>query len=233
MDIDNISIVHLIINSSIFVQIVLGILLSFSIVSWSIILTKSMYLSKIRYETMIFLKQYSSSLGVSNLYNMISGKSTRNSVVAVFHRGISEFNKLSKKGIIDRVLILQNIERSLEIARDTEIDKYNLSLGLLATFGSVSPYIGLLGTVWGIMHSFIGLGSGGQATLSQVAPGIAEALIATAAGLIVAIPAYFFYNKFTGDIEHLSNKMDMFGNELLNLINEKLFENEKRLDTKQ
>ena len=227
MGIDNTSIIYLIMNASFFVQIVLGLLLLCSIISWSIILSKYMYLGKVKFESMIFLKQYSSSLGISNLYNIVAGRHKKNSTIAVFFQGISQFNKLTKKGIFNRIIILENIERSLEIARDMEIDKCSSSLGLLATFGSVSPYIGLLGTVWGIMHAFIGLGSTGQATLSQVAPGIAEALIATAAGLVVAIPAYFFYNKFIADIDHIANKMDLFSNELLNLINEKLVENEK------
>ena len=213
-----ISILQLILNASIVVQIVIGILVLFSVISWSIILGKWAFFVKVKLDTYSFLRQYSSTTSVSMLFNNVSAKSTKNSVAALF------YNKLSKQSITDTKLIMENIERSLNSSIDEQLDKYESKLSTLATFGSVSPYIGLLGTVWGIMHAFIGLGATGQATLSSVAPGIAEALVATAIGLFVAIPAYIFYNKFSSDIQSLNNKMNKFGDEFLNFIRRRLAE---------
>lgn len=217
-----ISILQLIINASIVVQIVIGILVLFSIVSWGIIFTKWATLGKVKLDTSNFLRQYKSANSISTLFTNVSSKSSKNSVAALFYYGITEYNQLTKQGITDKNLMIDNIERSLNSAMDAELDRYESRLSMLATFGSVSPYIGLLGTVWGIMHAFIGLGAAGQATLASVAPGIAEALVATAIGLFVAIPAYIFYNKFSGDIQSLSNKMNKFGDEFLNLTNRRL-----------
>ncbi len=216
------SILTLIMNASIVVQLVIGILILFSIISWGIIFAKWTTLAKVKLDTNSFLRQFRSSNNISNLYTNVSSKSTKNSVIALFFNSITEYNKLNKQGVKDQYQIMQNIERSLNATLDNEIDKYQSRLSTLATFGSVSPYIGLLGTVWGIMHSFIGLGTAGQATLSSVAPGIAEALVATAVGLLVAIPAYMFYNKFSADVQSLENKMNRFGDEFLNLLNRKL-----------
>lgn len=140
----------------------------------------------------------------------------------MFYAGLSEYNRMSKSGVNSKDAITTNIERALTATIDEELNSFESHLSTLATFGSVSPYIGLLGTVWGIMHAFIGLSNTGQATLSSVAPGIAEALVATAIGLFVAIPAYMAYNKFTSDVNYLYNKMNRFGDEFLNLINRKL-----------
>lgn len=217
-----ISILQLILNASIVVQIVIGLLVLFSIISWGIIFAKWMYLGLAKRETNSFLRQFRSSSNVSALYTAVSAKSNKHSVAALFFHGLNEYNKLTKQGINDKDTMIENIERSLNSTIDAEIDKYETSLSTLASFGSVSPYIGLLGTVWGIMHAFIGLGNAGQATLSSVAPGIAEALVATAVGLFVAIPAYIFFNKFTADINSLNNKMNKFGDEFLNLITRRL-----------
>ena len=225
-----ISILQLIINASLVVQIVIGILVIFSIASWGIIFTKWATLAKAKLDTQSFLRQYNATTNISSLFTTISGKSNKNSVAALFYQGIGEYNKLTKQGVTDKELMINNIERSLNSTLDAEIDRYEGSLSMLATFGSVSPYIGLLGTVWGIMHAFIGLGSVGQATLASVAPGIAEALVATAIGLFVAIPAYIFYNKFSGDVQSLNNKMNKFGDEFLNLINRRLVGSNRQED---
>ena len=217
-----ISILQLIINASVVVQIVIGILVIFSIISWGIILGKWTSLARAKMDTNGFLRQYNASSNIATLYTSVSGKASKNSVAALFFSGITEYNKLNKQGVTKKDVIMQNIERSLSASLDYEIDKYQNSLSTLATFGSVSPYIGLLGTVWGIMHAFIGLGAAGQATLTSVAPGIAEALVATACGLFVAIPAYMFYNKFSSDVQSLENKMNKFGDEFLNLISRRI-----------
>ena len=220
-----ISIIQLILNASIIVQIVIGILVLFSIFSWGIIFSKWTFLTKAKLDTNSFLRQFASTNNVATLYTTISGKSSRHSVAALFYNGINEYNKLNKQGTKDAEVIILNIERTLSSTVESEIDHYERSLSTLATFGSVSPYIGLLGTVWGIMHAFIGLGTQGQATLATVAPGIAEALVATAIGLFVAIPAYIFYNKFTAEVNSLNNKMNKFGDEFLNLISRRLANN--------
>lgn len=217
-----ISIVQLILNASIIVQIVIGILFLFSIISWGIIFSKWISLANAKLQTALFLRQFNSSDNISALYTTVSGKSSHHTVSALFYNGIQEYNKLTKSGINNKETIIINIERSLSSTTDYEIDYYEKSLATLATFGSVSPYIGLLGTVWGIMHAFIGLGSANSATLSSVAPGIAEALVATAFGLFVAIPSYIFYNKFYADLQSLQNKMNKFGDDFLNLISRKL-----------
>ncbi len=217
-----ISILNLILDASVIVQIVIGLLIIFSIISWGIIFSKWTTIASVKLETKTFIHKFRNSNSISNLYNSISSQNNKRSVTALFYNGINEYNKLNKQGITDKNIIVENIERSLASTIDSEIDSYENKLSTLATFGSVSPYIGLLGTVWGIMHAFIGLGSAGQATLSSVAPGIAEALVATAIGLFVAIPAYIFYNKFSADTQSLNNKMNKFADELLNLINRRV-----------
>ncbi len=219
------SIIQLILNASFVVQLVIGILLFFSIVSWGIIINKWLSITHANISTNSFLRQFANATNISTLYTTISAQSNKHTVTEIFYQGINEYNKLHKQNIKNPEIILENIERTMTSTINSEIDKYEHRISSLATFGSVSPYIGLLGTVWGIMHAFIGLSNQGQATLSSVAPGIAEALVATAIGLFVAIPAYIFYNKFTTQIDQLNNKMNHFGNDFLNMINRKIANN--------
>ena len=220
------SIIQLVLDASFVVQIVMAILILFSILSWGIILRKWIFLNKIKFSSHKFIKQFANTTNVATLYNEINALDNKFATHALFYNGINEYNKINKQGISDSNVVLSNVERTLTATIDTELDNYSQGLSTLATFGSVSPYIGLLGTVWGIMDAFSGLGSGdGQATLNSVAPGIAEALVATAIGLIVAIPAYIFYNKFTSDINTINNKMNKFGDDFLNLINRRLANN--------
>ncbi len=217
-----ISIMQLILNASIVVQIVIGILLFFSIISWGIIFSKWISLRIAKNQTYSFLKQFQNSSNITSLYTSIVNRKNKHCTTAIFFNGINEYNKINKQGITNKSTIMENLERSVTSTIDAEIDIYEQQLPTLATFGSVSPYIGLLGTVWGIMHAFIGLGNSGQATIATVAPGIAEALIATAIGLFVAIPAYMFYNKFTADVISLTSKMTKFGDDFLNLVSRRL-----------
>ena len=216
------SIMALISDASIVVQLIIALLALFSISSWGIILSKWLTLAKAKAATNKFMDQYYNSPSITNLYNSISQLPTRVSTGQMFYSGLSEYNRMHKSGVTNKDTIISNIERTLAATIDDELNNYEAHLSTLATFGSVSPYIGLLGTVWGIMHAFLGLGSSGQASLASVAPGIAEALIATAVGLFVAIPAYMAYNKFSADVGHLYNKMNKFGDEFLNLLNRKL-----------
>jgi biopolymer transport protein TolQ len=222
----SISIWHLVTNASLFVQIILAVLLIFSIVSWGIIINKWLALIRIKVGTYMFLRNFKGNDNIASLFDLVKNKNERNtSVAAMFYYAIEEYNKIKQQNINQQNIILNNIERSINSVLDYELHNYESGLSLLATFGSVSPYIGLLGTVWGIMHAFIGLGVTGQATLNSVAPGIAEALIATAFGLFVAIPSYIFYNKFINDVQNLNSSMTKFGDDLLNLINRKLLAN--------
>lgn len=215
------SIVSLITDASLTVQAIMLLLAIFSVVSWGIILNKYFSLAKAKRETKKFNIQYQNTNNITTLYNSISAQE-RTTTGQMFYAGLTEYNRLSKNGIRNKDDITSNLERSLTATIEDELSTYESGLSTLATFGSVSPYIGLLGTVWGIMHAFIGLGNSGQATLSSVAPGIAEALIATAIGLFVAIPAYMGYNKFSADISVLEKKMNKFGDEFLNTINRHL-----------
>lgn len=219
---EQISMITLIKDASIPVQAIMALLAFFSVVSWGIIFGKWMMLGKAKAQTNKFIQQYHNSNSITNLYNSISNKNDRLTTCQMFHAGLSEYNRMSKSGVNNKEAITANIERALAATIDEELNSYETHLSTLATFGSVSPYIGLLGTVWGIMHAFIGLSNTGQATLASVAPGIAEALVATAIGLFVAIPAYIAYNKFSADVSFLYNKMNRFGDEFLNLINRKL-----------
>ncbi|MDD3266610.1 MAG: protein TolQ [Burkholderiales bacterium] len=221
---EQMSILSLILNASLTVQVIMLILALFSISSWGIIINKFLMLSRAKSETRAFNQKYQNTANVTTLYNNIS-TIKRTTTAQMFFVGISEYNILNKKGVKNKDDITANLERSLTATIEDELSSYESGLATLATFGSVSPYVGLLGTVWGIMHAFIGLGNTGQATLASVAPGIAEALIATAIGLFVAIPAYMAYNKFSEDIAMLEKKMNKFGDEFINSINRHLASN--------
>jgi biopolymer transport protein TolQ len=216
----------LILNASLEVQIIMAILVVFSIISWAIILGKWASLTRAKRATNKFNQQYQNNRNFSNLYSSLLNIK-RVTIAQMFYEGLSEYNRLNKNGIKNKNDILTNVERTLIATIEDELNHYESRLATLATFGSVSPYVGLLGTVWGIMNAFIGLGNSGQATLASVAPGIAEALIATAIGLFVAIPAYMGYNKFSADIAMLEKKMNKFADDLLNTINRQLASNQQ------
>ncbi len=218
----DLSIFQLILNASFVVKVVLFILLIFSVLSWSIIFAKMISLSKIHFQLNLFNKKFGNmSNNISELYNLTYSDSMRTSA-KVFCLSLKEYNLLVKQNIRNNEVIMQNVERKIFSVIDEEVNISESGISILATLGSVSPYIGLLGTVWGIMSAFISIGSVGQATLASVAPGIAEALVTTAFGLFVAIPAYIFYNKFTTKINTITTKMTIFGDELLNIINSRL-----------
>lgn len=221
---EQMSIISLILNASLTVQIIMLILALFSISSWGIIINKFLMLNKAKSATIAFNQKYQNTTNVTTLYNAIIHEK-RTTTAQMFFVGISEYNSLNKKGVKNKDDITANLERSLTATVEDELVHYESGLATLATFGSVSPYVGLLGTVWGIMHAFIGLGNTGQATLASVAPGIAEALIATAIGLFVAIPAYMAYNKFSEDVATLEKRMNKFGDEFINSINRHLASN--------
>lgn len=227
---EQMSVISLIGNASLTVQFIMALLGLFSITSWGIIFSKWRSISKAKSETQKFMSQFYSTNSLTNLFNSVSAAPERYTTAQMFYAGLSEYNRLNKTGVNNKIAIMENIERALAASMDDELNTHESRLSTLATFGSVSPYIGLLGTVWGVMHAFIGLGSTGQATLAAVAPGIAEALIATGIGLFVAIPAFMAYNKFTSDVGVLEKKMNKFGDEFLNTINRRLSANNSQQD---
>jgi biopolymer transport protein TolQ len=225
------SLLSMILDAGAMVQFVLLLLLFFSIVSWAIILMKFKVLKKVKKENDSFLEAYMKGNKLSEIFPE-SKKFQYSTMAEVFRSGYTELIKVTKviresltgkaadggDGISVEMNSIDNIERALNRARDSESTKLESTLGFLATTGSASPFIGLFGTVWGIMDTFKGIGARGSATLAIVAPGISEALIATAAGLAAAIPAVIFYNYYINRVKTMTQEMDNFSSELLNII---------------
>lgn len=219
----------MVLGAGLIVQLVLICLLFFSVVSWAVIFLKYRMLGKARKENGIFLELYMKSSKLSEVF-AASKKFVYSNVSEVFRAGYAEQINLNKflkespsvlEGAASTTLELRgidNIERAFNRATALEIGKLESALGFLATTGSVCPFIGLFGTVWGIMDTFRGIGAKGSATLAVVAPGISEALIATAAGLAAAIPAVVFYNYFQNNIKFMAMEMDNFVSEMLNIL---------------
>jgi len=225
------SLLSMILNAGGMVHFVLLLLLFFSVVSWAIILMKYRTIRRVKRENGSFLDIYMKSGKLSEIFP--KAKKLRYSTVAgVFLAGYGELAKLTRTikssasaaqaGESEPVALpvdgIDNVERAVNRACGAELTKLESALGFLATTGSVSPFIGLFGTVWGIMNTFKGIGTKGSATLAVVAPGISEALIATAAGLAAAIPAVIFYNYYLNRIKTITVEMDNFVSELLNII---------------
>lgn len=206
-------------NASLEVQVVLLILLLASLISWVMIFSKYNILKDARSEANVFEERFWSSEDLAPLYGRITGKNyVPVGMEKIFEAGFKEFAKLRKQAGIDPDAVLEGAQRSMRVALNREIETLETNLPFLATVGSTSPYIGLFGTVWGIMHSFWALGNVQQATIAMVAPGIAEALIATAMGLFAAIPAVIAYNRYSNDVERLINRYDTFQEEFSSIL---------------
>ncbi|HIF50624.1 MAG TPA: protein TolQ [Thiotrichaceae bacterium] len=213
------SIIDLILNASILVQLVMLTLALASIVSWSMIINKRVVLKRAKKDADVFETKFWSVDDLSPLYKQITGKRyVPSGMEKIFEVGFKEFVRLSKQQNIDPKAVLDGCQRSMRIALNKEMDHLETSLSFLATVGSTSPYVGLFGTVWGIMNSFQALGAVQQATISMVAPGISEALIATAMGLFAAIPAVVAYNRFSYESERLINRYDNFTEEFASIL---------------
>jgi biopolymer transport protein TolQ len=225
------SLLEMILNSGTIVQFVLLLLLAFSVVSWAIIIMKYLNFKKVRRENECFMDAYMRYNRLSDVFP--EAKNFNYSTMAeVFRAGYGELIRMTKasrqtplgkevdKAAYSSVEIkgIDNIERALNRAAGSETTKLETNLAFLATTGSASPFIGLFGTVWGIMDTFKGIGMRGAATLAVVAPGISEALIATAAGLAAAIPAVIFYNYYLNRIKAMAMEMDSFSSEFLNIV---------------
>lgn len=215
----DLSFIHLITNASPVVQLVMLALLAASVVSWSMIFSKRVLLNKAKREADRFEEIFWSSEDLTPLYNRISKK--RGGAVGMeklFDAGFKEFARVRNAAKKDTDAMLESVNRSMRIAMNKEVDYLETNLSFLATVGSTSPYVGLFGTVWGIMNSFRALGNVQQATIAMVAPGIAEALVATAMGLFAAIPAVIAYNRYSNDVERLINRYDIFLEEFLSIL---------------
>ena len=216
------SIWHLISNASVLVQLVMGILFIASIMSWMMIVQRGIFLDAAQRGFRQFEDAFWSGVDLNKLYGELTQEAKehggRDGVENVFRAGFREFNRLAQTDKADPDAIMEGTDRAMRVALSREDEKLNISLPFLASVASVSPYIGLFGTVWGIMNSFRGLAMVQQATLATVAPGISEALIATAMGLFAAIPAVVAYNRYTHDIDRLSIRFETFVDEFLNIL---------------
>ena len=205
------SLIDLVLNASVLVQLVMLLLLGASLVSWTMIFRKHITLKRARHSADDFEDQFWSGQDLVSMFNRINAHAYEaTGMERIFHSGFKEFARLRGQPGIDSKAILDGSERAMRIALSREIDLLETHLSFLATVGSTSPYVGLFGTVWGIMNSFRALGNVSQATLALVAPGIAEALIATAMGLFAAIPAVIAFNRYANDVERLHNRYDTF-----------------------
>jgi biopolymer transport protein TolQ len=215
----DLSIVSMIVNASIVVQAVMAALALASLLSWTYIFMKMFSIRRARSEADAFEREFWSGSDLVGLYQRAaSGRYAAAGMERVFEAGFKEFLKLKGRAHSDISTLLDGTRRAMKATYQREMDALESHLSFLATVGSVSPYIGLFGTVWGIMNAFRGLSNVAQATLAQVAPGIAEALVATAMGLFAAIPAVIAYNRFSHDIDRLASRYESFMEELQNIL---------------
>ena len=211
------SLAHLILQASGLVQIVMALLLLASVLSWAVILGKRTLLNRTRKEADRFEERFWSGGKLSELHEHLQRGKSSEGQVAIFKAGYEEFlRQRQHQGDADDALI--SVQRALRVTHVREVERLEGGLAMLATIGSTSPYVGLFGTVWGIMNAFIAIDNVKQATIAMVAPGIAEALIATAMGLFAAIPAVIAYNFFTNQVETLENRFHTFAEELTGIL---------------
>ena len=213
-----ISILHLFLDASILVQFVMFVLLCFSIACWAMIFQRRKVLGIATAELKAFEDKFWSGADLSKLYSETCTKPKVQGIESLFVAGFKEFARLRKSHIDNPQIIVDGTHRAMRVALSREVDGLEKHLPFMATVGSISPYIGLFGTVWGIMNSFIALGAVKQATLAMVAPGIAEALIATAMGLFAAIPAVMAFNRFSHQVEKLENSYGNFMDEFSSIL---------------
>lgn len=207
----------LIVHASVVVQLVMLLLAAASFVSWWHIFTKVFSIKKAVQSTLAFESRFWSGSDMARLYDDVAGRGGI-ALERIFEAGFAEYLKQRRQASSDHSMVMESTRRAMKAASQRELDQLDAHLSFLATVGSVSPYVGLFGTVWGIMNSFRALGNVGQATLAHVAPGIAEALVATAIGLFAAIPAVVAYNRFSSEIDRLAGRFDTFVEEFSNIL---------------
>jgi biopolymer transport protein TolQ len=215
---NDLSFLHLVAGASPLVQLVMAALVLASVVSWTMIFDRARALRRARAEAEDFEERFWSGGELGELYRQIDRDGVPAGMAAIFRSGFREFVKLREHPEIGPMDVVEGARRSMQVAMNRELDALETYLSFLATVGSVSPYVGLFGTVWGIMNAFQALGNVKQATLALVAPGIAEALIATAMGLFAAIPAVVAYNRYANDVERLNNRYEGFLDEFTTIL---------------
>jgi biopolymer transport protein TolQ len=214
----NLSLIQLVVQASVPVQIVIALLLLASLTSWAIIFRKRLLLGRAVREADQFENNFWSGGDLSQLYRAIESRGGAAGMANIFEMGFREFARQRQSGAGSADLMLEGARRAMRVAQLKEIDRLEYSLATLATVGSVSPYVGLFGTVWGIMTAFSGLGDVQQATLAAVAPGISQALVTTAIGLFAAIPAVVAYNRFADQVGRLEVRFDAFMEEFSTIL---------------
>lgn len=213
------SIISLVMGVSFAVQVVLFLLLAASFVSWSIIFTKRRLIQRAKSASDEFETSFWSGGDLNTLYRSATRqKGGSRGMTSIFEAGFREFNRVAAQGDVEPEKIVDECRRAMRVAQMREVDRLEESLATLATIGSTSPYVGLFGTVWGIMNSFRALGNVQSATLAMVAPGIAEALVATAMGLFAAIPAVIAYNRYADKVVRLEIRYDGFNEEFSSIL---------------
>jgi biopolymer transport protein TolQ len=214
-----ISFIGLFLEASVLVKLVMLTLLALSIASWAVIIQRNKLLGSARVKSLRFEETFWSGVDLNRLYKeLIARGSAISGLESMFVAGFKEYTRLSKVNSKAPEAVMDGTSRAMRVSLSREMEKLENHLPLLATIGSTSPYIGLFGTVWGIMNSFIALGAVENATLAMVAPGIAEALIATAMGLFAAIPAVIGYNRFTTQVDKIEMSYANFMEEFSNIL---------------
>jgi len=213
------SFVELVLEASFVVQFVMLMLLAASVISWTFIFTKRKELKQAIEITNDFEQEFWSGVELSELYKKLASHEIQpEGIEKIFMAGYKEFSRMHLKTEINADIKVESAQRAMRIELSRELDRLEETLPFLATVGSTSPYVGLFGTVWGIMTAFSALGEVKQATLTNVAPGIAEALIATAMGLFAAIPAVIAYNQFSSRLDRLTGRYELFIDEFVVLL---------------
>jgi len=213
------NVLGLILGASIPVKLVLGILIAFSIASWFIIFRKKALLDRANASADEFEERFWSGADLAGLFKELTSAGERIvGSAAIFEAGFREFARLRQRRGVDSRALLEGAQRAMRVASTREVDRLEQSLEFLANVGSISPYVGLFGTVWGIMIAFQGLANVKEATIAMVAPGISEALIATAMGLFAAIPAVWAYNRYSTKLERISLRYDTFVEEFSSIL---------------
>ena len=215
---EQLSIFELIANASLLVQVVMLLLLLASVASWVMIFQRFFALRRVQGEIEDFEEHFWSGIDLRQLYTDLEKEESLTGIETVFFSGFKEYTRLSEQATGDAEAVMQGVQRAMRIALTRDEERLETHLPFLATVGSTSPYVGLFGTVWGIMNSFRSLANMSQATLASVAPGISEALVATAMGLFAAIPAVIGYNRFSARVEALMNRYEAFSDELIGIL---------------
>lgn len=222
------SILDLFLQASLLVKAVMLVLLGMSIVSWAMIIKRSQVLSEASAKAERFEDRFWSGMDLSQLFQEVQArKDNISGSEQIFYSGFKEFARLHRSNGKVPDAVMEGTSRAMRVSLSKEVESLETNLPFLATVGSISPYIGLFGTVWGIMHAFIALGAVKQATLAMVAPGIAEALVATAMGLFAAIPAVMAYNRLTAKVGKLENNYVNFMEEFSSILHRQAFASPK------